>query len=98
VNTVGTWVKRPTAVTKVPNLFVAGDFVQTDVDLATMEGANESGRAAVNGILQASGSNAEPVTMYKLYDPPEFEGPKAADRALYEKGQPNALDVPVDVP
>ena len=98
VNTVGTWVKRPTAVTKVPNLFVAGDFVQTDVDLATMEGANESGRAAVNGILQASGSNAEPVTMYKLYDPPEFEGPKAADRALYEQGQPNALDAPVDVP
>ena len=34
--------------TKIPNLFLAGDYVQTDIDLATMEGANESGRAAVD--------------------------------------------------
>ena len=32
--------------------------------------------------------------MYKLYDPPEFEGAKAADRELYKAGQPNALDHP----
>ena len=31
--------------------------------------------------------------MYKLYDPPEFEGDKAADRELYKQGLPNALDV-----
>ncbi len=30
--------------------------------------------------------------MYKLYDPPEFEAAKAADRELYAQGQPNALD------
>ena len=42
----------------MPNLFLAGDYVQTDVDLATMEGANESARHAVNAILEASGSNA----------------------------------------
>jgi uncharacterized protein with NAD-binding domain and iron-sulfur cluster len=58
VNTVGTWEKRPTARTKVPNLFLAGDYVQTDVDLATMEGANESGRAAVNALLETTGSKA----------------------------------------
>ena len=92
VNTVGTWEKRPKARTKVPNLFLSGDYVQTDVDLATMEGANESGRAAVNALLDASGSKAKPVQMFKLYDPPEFEGPKAADRELYAAGQPNALD------
>src|SRR5215210_4322551 len=67
VNTVGTWEKRPRAKTAIPNLFLAGDYVQTDVDLATMEGANEAGRAAVNALLEASGSKAEPVTMYKLY-------------------------------
>ena len=55
VNTVGTWEKRPKAQTKIPNLFLAGDYVQTDIDLATMEGANESGRAAVNALLDASG-------------------------------------------
>jgi uncharacterized protein with NAD-binding domain and iron-sulfur cluster len=95
VNTVGSWEKRPKATTKIPNLFLAGDYVQTDIDLATMEGANESGRAAVNAILDVSGSKAERVRMYKLYDPPEFEGAKAADRELYKAGRPNALDTPV---
>ena len=94
VNTVGSWFKRPTADTKVPNLFLAGDYVQTDVDLATMEGANESGRAAVNALLDAAGSGADRARMYRLYDPPEYEGPKAADRELYKAGQPNALDHP----
>jgi uncharacterized protein with NAD-binding domain and iron-sulfur cluster len=92
VNTVGTWEKRPKAATKIPNLFLSGDYVQTDVDLATMEGANESGRAAVNALLDASGSKKKPVTMYKLYDPPEFEAAKAVDRELYKQGQPNLLD------
>jgi uncharacterized protein with NAD-binding domain and iron-sulfur cluster len=92
VNTIGSWEKRPTAHTKIPNLFLAGDYVQTDVDLATMEGANESGRAAVNALLDASGSKAERVRMFKLYDPPEFKPSKVADAQLYKAGQPNALD------
>jgi uncharacterized protein with NAD-binding domain and iron-sulfur cluster len=94
VNTVGTWEKRPHARTKVPNLFLAGDYVQTNVDLATMEGANESGRAAVNALLDASGSRASRVQMFTLYDPPEFEAAKAVDLQLYRAGQPNALDHP----
>ena len=100
VNTVGTWEKRPKAKTAVPNLFLAGDYVQTDVDLATMEGANESGRAAVAALLDAAGSKAPPPAMYRLYDPPEFEAAKRADAELYRNGQPNALDKPnlVDIP
>jgi uncharacterized protein with NAD-binding domain and iron-sulfur cluster len=94
VNTVGTWEKRPRARTKIPNLFLAGDYVQTDVDLATMEGANESGRDAANAVLEAAGSNAEPAAKYRLYDPPEFEAAKAIDRELYKQGQPNLLDKP----
>jgi uncharacterized protein with NAD-binding domain and iron-sulfur cluster len=93
VNTIGSWEKRPQARTKVPNLFLAGDYVQTNIDLATMEGANESGRAAVNALLEAAGSKAERCAMYTLYRPPEFEGAKAADAELYRQGQPNALDV-----
>jgi uncharacterized protein with NAD-binding domain and iron-sulfur cluster len=93
VNTVGTWEKRPKARTRISNLFLAGDYVQTDVDLATMEGANESGRAAVNALLDAAGSRAARATMYKLYDPPEFEAAKRADAELWRRGQPNALDV-----
>jgi uncharacterized protein with NAD-binding domain and iron-sulfur cluster len=93
VNTVGSWEKRPEASTAIPNLFLAGDYVQTDVDLATMEGANEAAREAVNRLLEASGSSAPPAAKYKLYDPPEMEPSKAADRELYAAGRPNALDV-----
>jgi uncharacterized protein with NAD-binding domain and iron-sulfur cluster len=93
VNTVGTWEKRPRADTKIPNLFLGGDYVQTDIDLATMEGANESGRAAVAAILRASGSTAEPPRMYELYDAPMFAGLKQLDAQRYKAGQPNLLDV-----
>jgi|tagenome__1003787_1003787.scaffolds.fasta_scaffold20951999_2 uncharacterized protein with NAD-binding domain and iron-sulfur cluster len=93
VNTVGTWEKRPQAHTKIPNLFLAGDYVQTDVDLATMEGANEAGRAAVAALLHESGSTAEPPKMYKLYEAPEFAALKQVDAQRYRDGQPNALDL-----
>jgi uncharacterized protein with NAD-binding domain and iron-sulfur cluster len=93
VNTVGTWEQRPRAATKVPNLFLAGDYVQTDIDLATMEGGNESGRAAVTALLLAAGSPAEPPRMYTLYEPLEFAALKQADAQRYRAGQPNLLDV-----
>jgi uncharacterized protein with NAD-binding domain and iron-sulfur cluster len=92
VNTVDSWDKRPRATTRIPNLLLAGDYVQTDIDLATMEGANESARAAVNALLEAAGSKASPARMYRLYDPPEFEAAKKADLELYKAGRPNALD------
>ncbi len=93
VNTAGSWTNRPTARTAIPNLFLSGDYVQTNIDLATMEGANESGRAAVNALLDESGSNATPATMYKLYRPPEFELLKNVDRVLYRAHLKNALDL-----
>ena len=55
VNLVDTWRLRPRAVTAIPNLFLASDYVQTFTDLATMEAANEAARRAVNGILAALG-------------------------------------------
>ena len=48
VNLVDTWRLRPRAVTAIPNLFLASDYVQTFTDLATMEAANEAARRAVN--------------------------------------------------
>lgn len=93
VNTISSWEKRPQARTQVPNLFLAGDYVQSDIDLATMEGGNETGRLAVAALLEEAGSRADPPAMYKLYDPPEFEAVKAVDRERYRAGQPNALDV-----
>ena len=88
--------RRPDAVTKIPNLFLASDYVKTNTDLATMEGANESARTAVNALLEASGSSAEPAETFTLYRSPALEAVKRSDAVLYGAGRPNALDVPVD--
>ena len=93
VNTVDSWRSRPTARTRIPNLLMSGDFVQTDIDLATMEGANESARHAVNAILDESRSTAARVRTYQLYDPPEFAALKATDKLLFKLGLRNALDL-----
>ena len=55
INTPGSWRFRPEAETQIENLFLAADYVRTYTDLATMEGANEAARRAVNGILKQSG-------------------------------------------
>ena len=60
INRVGTRKLRPEATTSVPNLFLAGDYVRTETDLACMEGANEAARLAVNGILERCASR-EPL-------------------------------------
>jgi uncharacterized protein with NAD-binding domain and iron-sulfur cluster len=92
VNTIGSWDKRPSAGTAIRNLVLAGDYVQTDIDLATMEGAHESAREATNEILRRSGHKAEPARKFKLFDPPEFEAAKRVDAERFRAGLPNALD------
>jgi uncharacterized protein with NAD-binding domain and iron-sulfur cluster len=88
VNLVDTWRLRPQAVTAVPNLFLAADYVQTDTDLATMEAANEAARRAVNGILERSGSDAPPCRLWNLHEPVLLEPWRANDRERYRQGLP----------
>nr|WP_325052108.1 FAD-dependent oxidoreductase [Nocardia stercoris] len=92
VNTVGTWSARPAAHGAVDNLFLAGDYVQTTIDLATMEGANESARAAVNALLDVTGSSAPRCRMFSLFRSPILEPLRQADIARYAAGQPNQFD------
>jgi uncharacterized protein with NAD-binding domain and iron-sulfur cluster len=84
INTPGSWKWRPEAVTGVENMFLAGDYVRTYTDLATMEGANEAGRRAVNGILEASGSPAAPCDVWRLREPLPLGPVRAADRMWLE--------------
>ena len=88
VNLVDTWRLRPEAVTKIPNLFLASDYVRTNTDLATMEAANEAARRAVNGILTASGSEARPCPVWDLHEPEIFAPWRELDAIRYAQGLP----------
>jgi uncharacterized protein with NAD-binding domain and iron-sulfur cluster len=88
VNLINTWALRPEAVTCIPNLFLASDYVRTYTDLATMEGANEAARRAVNGLLDASGVSVPKCKVWKLHEPEIFEPWRALDRIRYQKGLP----------
>jgi uncharacterized protein with NAD-binding domain and iron-sulfur cluster len=69
INTAGSWADRPGVQTKIPNLLLAADYVRTNTDLATMEGANEAARRAVNAILDRTGSRASRCAVYTLPEP-----------------------------
>jgi uncharacterized protein with NAD-binding domain and iron-sulfur cluster len=79
VNTKGSWADRPEAATRIANLCLASDFVRTHTDLATMEGANEAARRAVNAILERSGSPAPRCDVWKLREPDLFWLPRTLD-------------------
>jgi uncharacterized protein with NAD-binding domain and iron-sulfur cluster len=83
INTAGSWADRPEAVTDVENLFLASDYVRTHTDLATMEGANEAARRAVNGILELFGSSQPRCPVWKLSEPQIFAPARLLDRILF---------------
>ncbi|WP_030962878.1 hydroxysqualene dehydroxylase [Streptomyces sp. NRRL S-378] len=93
IHPVGTLGNRPSAGTRVPNFFLSGDYVAVDIDLATMEGANASARAAVNSLLDKDGSAAPRCTVRPLYRAPEMESAKRHDRWRYRLGLRNVFDV-----
>ncbi len=88
VNLVDTWKLRPEPVTKISNLFLASDYVRTDTDLATMEAANEAARRAVNGILKASRSDAQPCPIWDLHEPEIFVPWRQLDAIRYARELP----------
>jgi hypothetical protein len=54
LNEVGSWGRRPVAAyPALPNVFFAGDFCQTEVDMATVEAAVESGMNAAAALQEA---------------------------------------------
>jgi uncharacterized protein with NAD-binding domain and iron-sulfur cluster len=69
INTAGSWADRPGVTTRIPNLLLAADYVRTNTDLATMEGANEAARRAVNAILDRERSAARRCDVYALPEP-----------------------------
>ena len=92
VNYTGSWDVRPTATTAIPNLFLAGDYVRENLSAATMEGANQTGRLAANGVLEASGSVASPSRVFLPYDPPALAAFKRRDADRFRRGLPHVLN------
>jgi uncharacterized protein with NAD-binding domain and iron-sulfur cluster len=91
INTVDSWAKRPDAVTKIPNLVLASDYVKTNTDLATMEGANEAARRAVNGVLDVTGWSGARARIWTIPEPPLFAFARAEDGFRYALGLPHKL-------
>ncbi len=88
VNQTGTWALRPEATTAVGNLFLAADYVRTHTDLATMEGANEAARRAVNGLLDAAGWKGPRCAVWPLAEPQAFAPWRLHDAARWRAGLP----------
>lgn len=89
----GSWADRPDSATAVRNLYLAGDWVRTPINVTTMEGANTGGRQAVNALLDAAGDDAPRCTVAELYRPPEFESAKRRDLERYRRGLPHKFDL-----
>jgi len=88
VNVINSWHMRPDDYTRIHNLLFASDYVRTNTDLATMEGANEAAKRAVNTIIYKSGSSASYCPIHKLKMPFFFKVYRFFDQFRYDKGLP----------
>jgi hypothetical protein len=62
MNNVGGGAFRPHATTKVPNLYLAGDYCRSHIDLVSMEGAISTGLLAAEAVRKDAGLS-NPVEM-----------------------------------
>ncbi|MBP0027620.1 MAG: FAD-dependent oxidoreductase [Roseofilum sp. Guam] len=88
VNVIDNWSLRPLSYSQIPNLFLASDYVRTNVDLATMEGANEAARYAVNSIIDASEAKVPYCKVWNLRQPIIYSLHRWSDCQRYQQGLP----------
>jgi uncharacterized protein with NAD-binding domain and iron-sulfur cluster len=93
VHPPGAWALRPDAVTQIPNLVLASDYVRTHTDLASMEGACEAGKRAANGVLERDASATARVRIWPLAEPAAYDHWKRLDAALYRRGRAHLFEL-----
>lgn len=93
IQNAGSWHDRPDAATGIDNLFLAGDWIKTQMNVACMEAANEGGRLAANAILHAAGSPQPPAQVFPRFRQLLWEPFKLVDQQLYNAGLPNEFDL-----
>ena len=84
VHPPGSWHDRPEAVTELPNLTLAADHVRTHTNIASMEGANEGARRAVNAILDRSEHAGARCAIWPLREPAIFDRAKQIDERMMD--------------
>jgi uncharacterized protein with NAD-binding domain and iron-sulfur cluster len=94
IDVVDSWHLRPDTYTRIPNFFLAADYVRTNTQLATMEGANEAARRAVNSIISVSGANVPLCKIWPLDEPPMFTFWRWYDQRRYDRGEPWKSEFP----
>ena len=87
VHPPGSWHDRPEAATALPNLTLAADYVRTHTNIASMEGANEAARRAVNAILDRCDSALPRCQIWPLREPALFDRAKQLDERLLRSGR-----------
>jgi uncharacterized protein with NAD-binding domain and iron-sulfur cluster len=97
VNNENTWPLRPYSYTDISNFFLAADYVKTNTDLATMEGANEAARRAVNDILYLSKYKGSYCKIWNLHEPWYLSILRYKDGKRYAQGLPWEGKLPIGV-
>ena len=88
VNFTDSWASRPEAVLPTRNMVLASDYVRSFTDVACMEAANEAARRAVNGLLIALGSSADPCALWPLHELMLFAPFRWHDQRRFAQGLP----------
>lgn len=86
INSINSYQNRPSQSTAIPNLFLAGDYTKTNTDLATMEGACESGRRVANLILDSLNDTSTRAQIWPLSEPLFLIPIKSLDCVAYNSG------------
>ena len=99
VSPAGSYMQRPPSDCGIARLYLAGDYVRNETDLATMEGANESARRAVAAMGRAWGVAPECLPVIPPLRVPKPIGvAQQADAWLHGLGLPHVFDLlPSDV-
>ncbi len=84
---------RPSADSGLGNLFLAGDYLRTEVDLASMEGANEAGRHAAVGVLNHVGRDASHVRFFEHAPLKRFAAMRKIDELAWNLGRPHPFEL-----
>jgi predicted NAD/FAD-dependent oxidoreductase len=81
VNQVGSWQWRPTATCGIPNLYIAGDYCRSFVDVVTIEGAAVSGLIAAEALRRRRGRGS-PI---RILEPDQYPVVATAGLAMAQR-------------